>query len=338
MSRARQAIFPIFVPHAGCAQRCSFCDQRAISGALSVPTPAQVRQMLTATTLPAQKAQIAFYGGSFTAIDPDVMEGLLSAAAEFVRPGGYGGIRFSTRPDALGDAVLTVLSRYPIQTVEIGAQSMDDAVLAANGRGHTAADTAAAAQAVRAMGWEPGLQMMTGLYQSSPALERETARRLLALSPAFLRIYPVAVFEHTELAALWRAGLYTPPTVEETVPLGADLLEMAEAAGVPVIRLGLHSDLAPGAQPLCGAFHPALGELCLSRLLLRRIEAQIAEAGFLPGSALTVFVAPNRVSAAAGQKRENSVQLKDKGYTVRVRADEGLTGNTVRVEENGACS
>ena len=86
----------------------------------------------------ARQAEIAFFGGSFTAIDPAYQRELLEAAFSFVGPQGFGGIRLSTRPDAIDRDILSMLKSYGVTAVELGAQSMDDRVLEMNRRGHNA--------------------------------------------------------------------------------------------------------------------------------------------------------------------------------------------------------
>lgn len=138
---ARHTNVALFVPHAGCPHRCSFCDQRAISGQSGQLLPSAVTQACrtAAQTMHTGSAQaeIAFFGGSFTAIDRAYMCRLLEAAAPFVADGIFSGIRISTRPDAVDEPVLRLLKTYGVTAVELGAQSMDDAVLRLNRRGHT---------------------------------------------------------------------------------------------------------------------------------------------------------------------------------------------------------
>ena len=140
---ARESIVPVFVPHLGCPNDCVFCNQRRISGAQQPATALTVKQaMENAAALPLNgaKRQLAFYGGSFTAIPVEMQNELLDSTKEYMDRGLLHSIRLSTRPDAIDEAVLKRLSRYGVETIELGAQSMDDEVLLLSGRGHTALD------------------------------------------------------------------------------------------------------------------------------------------------------------------------------------------------------
>ena len=163
---ARESIIPVFVPHLGCPNDCVFCNQRRISGSLSPAEPGDVAAAIDralSLTPPGTRRQLAFYGGSFTAIPDAEQEALLGAAQPYLERGDIASIRLSTRPDAIDGAVLARLKRHGVETVELGAQSMSDSVLALSGRGHTSADVGEASHAVRAAGFRLILQMMTGL-------------------------------------------------------------------------------------------------------------------------------------------------------------------------------
>ncbi len=322
----------LFVPHAGCPQQCHFCNQRHIAGVAALPTPDEIRAACETArrtmTVPPEAAEIAFFGGSFTAIPRREMCSLLEAAAPYVRQGSFGGIRVSTRPDAVDTEVLALLSSYGVTAVELGAQSMDDTVLAGVCRGHTAAQVEQAAALIRQAGLSLGLQMMTGLPGDTDEGAMKTARRLAALQPDTVRIYPTLVMEHTPLAARFRAGEYTPQTLEQSVALCTRLLQFfEEERGIPVIRLGLHAEPELEAHCLAGPRHPAFRELCDSRRLLERIQVQLQQ-GL---TTATVWVHPTKVSQAVGQKRENLRALAALGYTVRVAADATLSPQDIRV-------
>lgn len=306
---AKRAILPVFIPHLGCPCRCVFCNQKAIAGQSAPVTSGDVRLLAKeaqAKGLPVP--EIAFYGGSFTAIETDRQEELLGAARDCVREGLASGVRLSTRPDCIDRTVCERLRRYGVGTVELGAQSMADVVLCRSGRGHTAADTALAVQWLRQADFTVVLQLMAGLPGETAEIARESAHRAAALHPDGVRIYPVAVLPGTALYDRWRAGQYEPLTVEQAACRCADLLEVFEQAGIPVLRVGLNPAEDLGAQVAAGAYHPAMGELAWNEVYYRRMVALLAPYRGHFGTA--VFDVPSgAVSKAVGQKRRNLKQL-----------------------------
>lgn len=312
----------LFVPHVGCPCRCSFCDQRAITGGAKPPGPSQVWEAAQAGALrwgeQVSQMEIAFFGGSFTAIPQEYMVALLEPAKKAVERWGYHGIRCSTRPDAIDGEILELLKAYHTTSVELGAQSMDEEVLRLNHRGHTAGDTRRAAELIQQAGLELGLQMMTGLYGSTAEKDWETARQLIALGPDTARIYPTVALEHTELAELYRNGSYQPQTLEEAVELCGKLLPLFENAGVKVIRLGLHAEEDVERRRVAGPYHPAFRELVESRVFLEKLLPELEALG--PG-AYRVKVNPKSLSVGVGQKRANVEALEKRGFTVAFSTD-----------------
>ncbi len=310
---ARRSIIPVFVPHLGCPHACVFCDQQRISGAEKGATVEDVQNAIAdSAALPRSgaKRQLAFYGGSFTAIPTAQQEALLGAAASAIARGEIDSIRLSTRPDAVDAEKLARLKRCGVETVELGAQSMDDAVLAASGRGHTAADVERAARMIKAAGFELVLQMMTGLPGDSEEKDLATARALIALQPDAVRIYPTVIVRGTELCDCWHAGKYREHTVEDAVEICAKLLPLFAENGIPVIRLGLNpTDELSGGEAVAGAYHPALGELVKSRVMLEKARTLLA--GIEPGSCVTLGVAEEKLSQMIGQGKRNLTRLRE---------------------------
>lgn len=308
---ARESIVPVFVPHLGCPNDCVFCNQRRISGSQQAATALTVKQaMENAAALPLDgaKRQLAFYGGSFTAIPQETQRELLEAAKEYMDKGQLHSIRLSTRPDAIDGAVLKRLKEYGVETIELGAQSMDEEVLLLSGRGHSAEDVAKASRLIKQAGFKLILQMMTGLPGDTMEKSIETARRMIALSPDGVRIYPTVIVRDTALFDLWQAGLYHEHSVEDAVNVCAELLPMFDKAGIPVIRLGLNpTDELSGGAAAGGAYHPALGELVKSRIMYKRAKALLE--GTAPQSRVLLSVHKSRVSQMTGQHRQNVQRL-----------------------------
>jgi len=321
----------VFVPHCGCPNQCTFCNQRAISGATSPTTPEDVIKAVEIALPKADKetSEIAFFGGSFTAIDKDYMISLLSAAYPYIKNGHFKGIRISTRPDCIDEETLDILKSYGVTSIELGAQSMNDNVLLLNKRGHTADDVIKASKLISSYGFELGLQMMTGMYMSSDADDISTAEKIIELKPRTVRIYPTVVLKGTELENLFLEKKYTPPTLDDSVNLCAKLLKMFYDNGIKVIRLGLHSGGDVDENFVAGIFHPAFRELCESRIYLDTITKTLKDQG-----RYTVFVRPSEISKMIGQKKANLNYLLSKGYDVTVRPDDSLPIYKIRCVNN----
>lgn len=327
----RRCILPIFVPHAGCPNDCVFCNQKRISGSL-LPASAETVRDAVSVLEPGSGYELAFYGGSFTAIPEAEQDALLAAVIPVRESGAVSAIRVSTRPDAITEEKLARLRLYGVETVELGAQSMCNEVLLRSGRGHTSEDTVKAAKLVKDAGFTLILQMMTGLPGGDDARDIETARAIAALRPDGVRIYPTVIIQNTPLEELWRAGKYRAHTVEDAVRVCARILPIFDSAGIPVIRLGLNpSDELSGGAAVAGAYHPALGELVRSRLWRDKAEAMLS--GVEPGEEVVLGVARSRISVMTGQQRANVSYLQERFAlrSVRVCAADVPDGEIVRI-------
>lgn len=318
MSEKKHGNLAVFVSHIGCPHQCSFCDQRIISGAQNAPTPQDVTAICESALAQStgRELELAFFGGSFTAIDRDYMCALLNAASAFVGK-GICGIRLSTRPDAVGEEMLSLLKTYPVTAIELGAQSMNDAVLLKNERGHTARHVIDASARIRCFGFELGLQMMIGLDGETERDSDDTALKLIACQPDTVRIYPALALKGTELAKRLAAGEYRPLTLEEGIQRTARVMELFEEknANIRIIRVGLHPSKELEQKLVAGPYHPAFRELCESRLMLGRLLRALK--GVAEGN-ITIGVHPQDISRMTGQHRQNLIALAELGFNARV--------------------
>lgn len=318
----------IFVAHEGCPHLCSFCNQHIISGQQKRLSKEDVTNILLRAleTGGESKNQIAFFGGSFTAIERGYMTELLKATVPFADK--FAGIRISTRPDCIDEEILTFLKGYGVKAIELGAQSMDNDVLALNRRGHMAADVEKASKLIKAHGFELGLQMMTGLYGDTDEKAILTAKRLAELKPATIRIYPTVVLKGTELDRLYKSGEFAPQSVEDAVNLCVKLIPIFESEGIKIIRLGLHASEGVEGEMSGGAYHPAFKELCLGTIYLNNALKALENT---PKGAVTLAVGERYLSQMAGQKKINISTLKEMGYDVKIKADSSLKEYEVKV-------
>ena len=325
----KRANISIFVPHIGCPNNCAFCNQFLITGVQKAPTENDVIKAVKIATqskgFDSKNTEIAFFGGSFTAIDREYMLALLKAAYIFVENKTVSGIRISTRPDAITPEILEILKSFGVTAIELGAQSMCDSVLSLNKRGHLSNDVKTASKLISSYGFELGLQMMTGLFGDDDEGAIFTANEFVKLGPKTVRIYPTIVLSDTFLADKYKNGEYEPQTVDEAVKLCTRLTLIFENAGINIIRLGLHT--IDTNEYVAGPWHPAFSELCENEIYKNIILSKLCVKGNY-----TASVARGEVSKTIGQKRSNIDYFESLGYIVKIKEDENLYPRNVKIE------
>lgn len=308
-------IIPIFVPHAGCPHSCVFCNQKEITGQAKQPTATEVQEKITAylKTIPADsKVEVAFYGGSFTAIDRDKQKELLTPAFQALNDGLISDIRLSTRPDYIDDEILTFLTAYGVTIIELGVQSTDQEVLRLSKRGHSKEDVEKSTELITSWGFTLGLQMMVGLPGDTGEKAMQTAEDIIQLNPNFVRIYPALIIKNTLLAEMYHQGIYSPLSLGKAVGICRDLLLLFEASDIPVIRIGLQpsDEISLEGDVIAGPFHPAFRELVESAVAREQLLYLLK---LVPGEAkqITITINPSDMSIVRGQKNSNINYLKE---------------------------
>ena len=348
-------MIPFFIPHVGCPYVCTFCNQSRITGqsGISHLTPAYIKDTITEYVGSKRNDkywEVAFYGGSFTAIHTELQHQLLAPASEMLKNGIIDGIRCSTRPDAVGDEAISLLQSYGVKTVELGVQSMNNQILVDAKRGHTAQEVVEAVSRLKKRGMTVGVQLLPGLKGETWNTILETAIAVVKLKPDFVRIYPVLVIENTELADQYRAGEYEPLSTEQAIKYCAFLKEWFERHTIEVIRTGLQSteELDSGNSLVAGPYEPAMGELvvneqykqCLERCINEHIEYFIDE-GMLQRNLwgqqnistalnISIFYPRSLTSKVRGLKNRNILYFQEAYPQFNIEWCEDSTRNTVR--------
>ena len=325
-------IIPVFLPQAGCPHQCVFCDQAAITGVKKNSDPveelrASMRRFSGFKPKKNRSRQVSFYGGNFLGQRPKTIRALLTEAENYVDAGKIDSIRFSTRPDTIRAETLDILESHSVKTVELGVQSMDDAVLSMSRRGHRSMDTETAAGLLKQRGYEIGAQLMTGLPGDSDEKARLTAEKVATLPFDFARIYPTLLFKGSALATWHIRGDYVPSSLDQTVSLVMDMYLSLTEKNIPVIRMGLQAGegLELGSQILGGPWHPAFGHLVHSKIFLEKASAAIKSAENISDS-LSLKVHPASVSKLIGMKKNNMFQLKKRFHlkSIQILPDPSL--------------
>ena len=305
-------IIPVFIPHAGCPYRCVFCNQHAIAAVKSPIDPIggvriSMEQYQPGGRKGERPVQLAFFGGNFLGLEPSTITRLLDAAMEYVSSGRVDGIRFSTRPDTITPQSLSLLSGYPVQTVEIGVQSMDDGVLRMSRRSHLSSDTQTAVRRLKRTPYRIILQMMVGLPGDTDAITFKTANLLAEFDPDGVRIYPTVVLRDSVLANWHAAGEYRPLSLEAAVSRAKSAMAVFRSRNIPVIRLGLQAteELNYGAYLLAGPYHPAFGHLVYAAAFRECALAELAMAGVGFKTEVLIRVHPKDISRLRGERNEN---------------------------------
>ncbi len=337
-ARSRPLIIPIFLPHAGCPHQCIFCNQATITATHSTPASKDVRRQIKTFLSFRHKqrryTQLAFFGGNFFGIQPRTIKRLLTVATEYVTAGHASSIRFSTRPDTVDRQQLAAIKAFPVTTIELGVQSMDDRVLKRSNRGHTAADTVKAVQLLQEHEYEVGVQMMVGLPGDDAQRLQASARKIARLKPDFIRIYPTVVVAGSPLATGYQKGEYIPLSLVEAVRQVKQLYLYFKNKNIAVIRMGLQATdaLADTATLLAGPYHPAFGHMVYSEIFLDMAIAQL-ESLNATGKGVRVHVHPRSISKMRGPKNGNVKKLSEKFHlqTIEIIPDTGLKEDQLTV-------
>ena len=304
---------PIFIPHLGCPNQCVFCNQRSISGVQRFD-PKSVKDTIEsslATISTDTEVEIAFFGGSFTGIDRDLMIELLKIAHTYILDGRVSHIRCSTRPDYISEEILDILRQYGVKVIELGLQSSSDKVLSLSKRGHGFDAEKKACELIVKHGFTLVGQMMIGLPGSSIEDELETANFIVNSGARYARIYPTVVFKETELCNQTTKGEYTPLDLPEAVSRSAKVLQVFLDNNVEVIRIGLCSseNLSSDETYFAGPNHVAIGELVKSQIYLEKIIEKTKNVTVTAEDVLKIYVAKGCLSKAIGQKKKNKFLL-----------------------------
>lgn len=316
----KQYIIPIFVPHLGCPNDCTFCNQKKISGEQRKVTENDVRETieyyLNSFKEKDSYKEVAFFGGSFTGIDVEEQEMLLKTAYDYIKEKKIDGIRISTRPDYIDKRTLKRLKKYKVKTIELGVQSTNNYVLNACKRGHTYEDVVKASKLIRWYGFTLGHQMMVGLPESTALDELNTAKDLIKLKPDIVRIYPVLVIRGTELEKQYLSGEYEPLEVGQAVERCKELCYLFGKKNIKVIRIGLQNSETicnpqnEKSEVVAGPYHETFRQLVESSIYydtivekIKKYEVKVKE--------VEIITHPQNVNNIVGYKRENVRKLKD---------------------------
>ena len=335
-------IIPIFVPHLGCPNDCVFCNQKSISGQKNNMTKEKAKRIIEEylKSIKDENAEIevAFFGGSFTAIEEEKQNELLSVAYEYIKENKIKSIRISTRPDYIDKKILKRLKKYKVKTIELGVQSANNFILEKAGRGHTFEDVKKASKLIRRYGFTLGHQMMVGLPESTRKDEINTAKELIKLKPKMVRIYPVLVLKGTKLEKELKEEKYKSLSVVQAVEICKELVRMFADKKIDIIRVGLQNTdeiTDPNnekSEVVAGPYHPAFRQLVESSLWYDAIVEKIKKLN-VKVKEVKVTINPIDTNNVIGHKKENIKKLKQTyDVDLRINPDEKIKQGKSKIE------
>ena len=334
-------IIPVFIPHSGCPHMCAFCNQSIITNTKSsLPDKKQIQEITNEYLNYKGKrrtVQLAFFGGNFLGLDFSYILEVLNIAAKLKQENKIDSVRFSTRPDTISKDTLDLIKNFPVSTIELGVQSMNDQVLALSNRGHTSQCTIDAALLLKQYGFEIGMQMMVGLPKEDTDSILKSAKEILKLRPDFIRIYPLIILKGSLIAKWYKSGKYNPLSLDNCVDLVKKIYTIFNDQNIPVIRMGLQASemLQDDESMIAGPWHPAFGHLVLSEIFFDKtkilISKKLAEN---PGKKVIVLeINPSSESKLRGDKNNNIKRLKKlfSQVSLQINTDSSIDKETIEV-------
>ena len=266
---SRPRILPVFMPFSGCKNRCVFCSQTLQTGKAETALE-RVYQGLEESlqSLPEHAGfEVAFYGGTFTAIPFAWQEKFVRLAGRYRDTGQVTAVRCSTRPDAVQEDSLIKLRALGLRTVELGVQSFNNTVLSNSKRGYTQDVIVSACNLVRKCGLSLGIQLLPGLPGMDEKIFQNDIAQTCLVRPDIVRLYPCLVLNNTVLSKWYRDGTYAPWSESDTVArLGQGLLSLWQH-DIRVIRIGVAQEQGLRENIVAGPFHEAMGSMVRSEAL-----------------------------------------------------------------------
>lgn len=317
---------PIFIPHLSCPFKCIFCDQTRISAHEDIPDSEKVKDIIDQhleTIAEDADVEVAFFGGTFTAIDQKMQEEYLAAVTPYILNGRIKSIRLSTRPDFIDEEELSFLKKYGVNTIELGVQSLDNQVLWASRRGYTEETVYKSAELIKKSGFKLGIQLMIGLPEDNMAKDLETTQKVISINPDMVRIYPTIVIAGTALDYMMNRGKFVALSLMNAVEICKEMFLLFQFNNINVIRMGLQpsDELLKQGTVTAGPFHSSFGELVEQEVFKEQLFAVVDRYFAKEGKTknIDIYVNFRDVSKLTGKKKNNILSLQSRYAVEKVK-------------------
>ncbi len=283
------------------------------------PTPELVEALVAhyRARHPGRSVEVAFFRGGLPGPE------LLAAAAPHP-------VRVACNPADLDPGAARRLRAAGVRTVEAEVLTFDRDVRRDLRRGGD--DPRPLLRGLARLGFRVGVTLAPGLPGGSHAAAVADARELVDLGCVdFARITPALAWEGSDLARLAAEGRWTPMTVEQAVTTAMAMLDVLDAGGIPVIRLGIQPGQDVPRRATAGPVHPNLRQLVEARRFRRRMAEALIPLG--PGRHAVLRVNPRDLSWARGTSNDNvrALRARLRLRELRLEADETVARGQVEL-------
>lgn len=229
-----------------CLRRCPYCDFAIVDESLE--GRAGVERYVDAVLSEIGMEQgigpldaINFGGGTPTRLTPEQLISIVESLESRFSTSDDVEVSLEANPEDWTDEMANRLVEGGFTRLSIGAQSFDDAVLAALGRNHEADDIAATVESARAAGFRSvSIDLIFGHPAESDESWRSSVERALALEPDHVSTYSLTVEPGTQLSREVRSGAPEPDD-DTQADRYEFFLEKAEAAGIVRYEVSNHA-------------------------------------------------------------------------------------------------
>ncbi len=322
-------IVPVFLPHLGCGQRCTYCNQNLITdSAGTYGLEERIASLLAPFETPVE---VALYGGNPLGLESTALERLLSLFEPYEEK--ITRLRISAKPKPVSRSAIRVLKEHRVRTIELGTPTFNDRILDMLSRGHTSEDSRNALMLMKEEGFETGMQVMVGLPGETDDDLYETVSAIVSLAPSFIRIYPLVVIEETPLFEQFASGSFIPDALDTAVAKAAFIYASAWTHGISTIKMGLTENPALKAKIAGGPYHPAFGYLAKSEAFRLAVTNKCEKIG-VKGEVL-LHVCPGDVAHLVGNRRSNLEKLNSGAVSITWNTDQALKAGHFSIEAGG---
>jgi oxygen-independent coproporphyrinogen-3 oxidase len=244
--------FGVYVHWPFCLSKCPYCDFNSHVRRAAIDEPRFVRAFAaeiasTAARVPDRTVSTIFFGGGTPSLmQPTTVGAILEAIAQHWRVAPDVEITLEANPTSVEASRFRGYRTAGVNRVSLGVQALDDRVLGALGRMHSADEAVAAVRIAQSIFERTSFDLIYARPEQTPQSWADELTRALAQAGEHLSLYQLTVEPDTPFAALYAAGKLKIPDDDAARTLYDTTQEVCAAHGLPAYEISNHA--RPGAE------------------------------------------------------------------------------------------